>query len=158
MKGKNNHKKAFVNLNHARTQEQVKVMTQIIQDGVCPFCPQYLLKYHSKPIIKETTHWFLTENMSPYEGTAFHLMLISKRHFTMPGEMKATESTDLFKLIGWTTDKFKINGGALLIRFGENAMTGGSVDHFHVHIIVGEADQNDKDADKIKIKVGYKKK
>lgn len=158
MKEENNSQKSFVNLQHARTQEQIDVMTQIEKDGVCPFCPEYLLKYHSKPIIKETMHWFLTENMSPYEGTAHHLMLMAKRHYTMPGEMTAEESKDLFELIGWATDKFNIDGGALLMRFGDNDMTGGSVDHFHVHIIVGNADRGDEGAEKIKVKVGYKKK
>lgn len=157
MTAENSNNKAYVNLRHARTKEQVEVMTQIIKDGVCPFCPDYLLKYHSKPIIKETRHWFLTENMSPYEGTAHHLMLISKRHFTMPGKMKATESKELFEITGWVTDKLKIHGGALLMRFGDNEITGGSVDHFHVHIIVGNATRSDEGVEKIKTKVGYKK-
>ena len=92
-------KKTFVNLKHARTQEQIDVMTQIEKDGVCPFCMENFLKYHPKPILDENENWVVTENMSPYEGTVHHFLFVCKRHFTMPNGMKDEEKKSLFDLI-----------------------------------------------------------
>ena len=133
-------KKNFVNLNNARTEEQKILMEQIEKDGVCPFCSDYLIKYHPKPIIKETAYWFVTENMSPYEGTKFHFLFIAKRHFTMPEEMTKLELEDWHNLINWLIHKKEIKGGALLNRFGDTHFNGASVDHYHTHLIVGDVD------------------
>ena len=154
MKRKN---KIFVDLNHARNDRQREIMEKIAKDGVCPFCPENLLKYHSKPIIKETDWWFLTENMNPYEGARVHLLLIYKKHVELPNDVSPEGLKDLFGLIDWAIKKFKIAGGALLIRFGETGYAGGSVNHLHVHLIAGSAKINDPDAESLKVKVGYKR-
>ena len=39
----------------------------------------------------------------------------------------------------------------------DSALTGGSVDHFHAQLLVGNAKGTDKEYDKMKIKLGYKK-
>jgi len=147
--------KSFVNLKHARTEEQVKVMTQIQKDGVCPFCLEHFLKYHPKPIIDQNDFWLVTENMSPYEGSVHHFLFVCKRHFTMPNEMTGQERIALFDLVGLMIEKNKILGGSILIRFGDTRFTGASVDHFHAHLVVG--DTNDEDRESLKTKIGYKK-
>jgi diadenosine tetraphosphate (Ap4A) HIT family hydrolase len=148
-------KKSFVNLKHARTKEQVEVMTQIEKDGVCPFCMEHFLKYHPKPLISENDSWVVTENMSPYEGSVFHFLFVSKRHYTMPGEMNDKERIDLFSLISQMISENNILGGSILIRFGDTRFTGASVDHFHAHLIIG--DTNDEGREKLRTKIGYKK-
>lgn len=148
-------KKSFVNLKHARTQEQIDVMQQIEKDGVCPFCMEHFLKYHSKPLLAENNSWVATENMSPYEGSVHHFLFVCKRHFTMPTEMTNEEKKSLFDLINHMITTNNILGGAILIRFGDMRYTGGSVDHFHAHLIIG--DTNDEEREKLKVKVGYKK-
>ncbi len=153
MSEKNKTKTSFVNLANARTHEQIKVMTQIEKDGVCPFCEKYFTKYHPKKIIKKTKSWFFTENMSPYEGTRHHFLLVCRRHLNMPGDLNLDELGDLFSLIKWSTKRYKISGGSLLIRFGDPNLTGGSVDHLHLHIIVGQPKRNTSQS--IKVKVGY---
>lgn len=156
MEKKEEKNKDYVELIHARTREQIEVMTQIKKDGVCPFCTEHLLKYHPKPILKETAWWFLTENMSPYEGTRVHLIQIYKLHVTFPGEVKKEAWPDFFKLIDWTIKKYNVEGGSILMRFGNMKMTGGSVDHFHAHLIVGNTDIHDPDKESLKVKLGYR--
>ncbi len=148
--------KAFVDLNHARNDEQKKLMEQIKEDGVCPFCPDHLRTYHPRPIIEETDHWFVTTNMNPYEGTSLHLLFILKRHITKPSEMIAEETVDLFKLIGEIEKKEILPAGAILLRFGDTAYTGGSVDHFHAHLLSYPAKHGEGES--VKVKVGYKNK
>lgn len=148
-------KKSFVNLKHARTQEQIDVMTQIEKDGVCPFCMENFLKYHPKPILNENEFWVVTENMSPYEGTVHHFLFVCKRHFTMPTEMKSEERVSFFDLVNSMIEKNNIVGGSMLIRFGDMDYTGASVDHFHAHLVVGV--KNDGTQEKMKQKMGFKK-
>lgn len=153
MTEKNNAQINFVNLTHARTPEQIKVMTQIQKDGVCPFCEEHFTKYHPKKILKKNNNWFFTENMSPYEGTKYHFLMVCRRHLTMVGDLKSKELTDLSSLIKWAANKYQIKGGSLLIRFGDPNLTGGSVDHLHVHLIVGKS-KNQKSLP-LRVKVGY---
>jgi diadenosine tetraphosphate (Ap4A) HIT family hydrolase len=144
----------YLDFNHTRTPEQIKVMRKIVEDGVCPFC--HFATYHCKPIFKETKWWYVSENMSPYEGTKIHLIFVYKKHATMTSEISTEAAKDLFSLIGWAEKRYKMKGGSFFVRFGATEMTGGSVDHYHVQLIVGNAKGTDKKCDKLKVKLGYK--
>ena len=142
---------------NARTEEQKKLMAQIESDGVCPFCSEHFRRYHPKPILKESDFWFVTENMSPYEGTKIHLIFVYKKHVTLTSEIEPEATKDLFELISWAEKKYRMVGGSFFVRFGKSEITGGSVDHFHAQLIVGNAKGTDKKYDKLKVKLGYKK-
>jgi len=144
----------FLDFNHARTPEQIEVMRRIVEDGVCPFC--HFTTYHSKPIIKETDWWYVSENMSPYDGTKLHLIFVYKKHATLSSEIDPEAAKELFELIGWAEKEFAIIGGSFFVRFGKTEYTGGSVDHYHVQLIVGTAKGTDAEYDKLKVKLGYK--
>jgi diadenosine tetraphosphate (Ap4A) HIT family hydrolase len=148
-------KKSFVNLKHARTKEQIEVMTRIEKDGVCPFCMEHFLKYHPKPLIKENKNWVVTENMSPYEGSVYHFLFVCKRHLTLPTDLTDEEKKSLFDLINTMIKDNSIAGGSIVIRFGDTRFTGASVDHFHAHLVIG--DTNDENREALKTKIGYKK-
>lgn len=148
-------KKGYLDFNHARTKKQIEVMNKIVEDGVCPFC--HFPKYHIKPILKETAWWYVSENMAPYEGTKIHLMFVYKEHATLASEIKPEATKDLFELIGWAEKEYKLEGGAFFVRFGKSEYTGGSVDHFHVQLLQGNAKGTDENCEKLKVKLGYKK-
>lgn len=149
--------KSKTGLNHenARTEEQKKLMAQIEHDGVCPFCAEHFTTYHPKPILKDTDYWFVTENMSPYEGTSLHLLFVYKpSHITKPEEMKIGALEDLFSLMTWATATFEILGGSFFMRFGDTRFNGSSVEHLHAHLISGG--QNSDTAEAIRVKLGWK--
>ena len=150
-------KKGYLDFNHARTLEQIELMKKIMADGVCPFCPEYLLKYHPKPILKEGKWWYVSENMSPYEGTRVHLMFFYKKHTNLTSEIDPEAAKELFDLIGWAEKEYEMEGGSFFVRFGKSEYTGGSVDHYHVQMLVGDAKGTDVEHDKLKVKLGYKK-
>lgn len=128
-------------LSNARTPEQMELMKKIIADGVCPFCAEYFTKYHPKPVIKETTYWFLAENMSPYAGTKHHFIFVYKpKHIRDIFELDATALSDLFSLVCFTIEKYKLLGGSFFIRFGDHRYTGASVEHLHAHLLMGDGD------------------
>jgi ATP adenylyltransferase len=134
-------KKSGLLLSNARTPEQKELMEKIIADGVCPFCAEHFRKYHPKPILKETEHWFFTENMSPYKGTKHHFIFVYKpRHIREISEVPADALADLFALASSAAKENGFPGGAFFIRFGDHHYTGGSVEHLHAHLLQGDAD------------------
>jgi ATP adenylyltransferase len=143
--------------NEARTDEQKKLMAQIEADGVCPFCSGYFVQYHPKPILKETDNWFVTTNMSPYEGTTMHFLFVYKpMHTNSPTDVTPEASAELFALVSEVITQYNIPGGGFFMRFGEGGYNGSSVEHLHAHLIVGQ--QKSEDAEGLRVKLGYKKK
>ncbi|MCF7816115.1 MAG: hypothetical protein K9M10_00085 [Candidatus Pacebacteria bacterium] len=140
---------------NARTDEQKNLMAKIESDGVCPFCAEHFTKYHPKPILEETDFWFVTENMSPYEGTKYHFLFVYKpSHITKTQEMDSGALKDLYSLLDWATTTYDIQGGSFFMRFGDTAYNGSSVEHLHAHLIVGGT-QNETD-EAIRVKLGWK--
>ena len=75
----------------------------------------------------------------------------------MPSEMNPEAAKELFELVSWFEKENKLEGGSFFIRFGKSEITGGSVDHLHAQLLVGNAKGTDKKYDKLKVKLGYKK-
>lgn len=147
--------KTGLNHDNARTEEQKRLMARIEKDGVCPFCAEHFRKYHPKPILKETDYWFVTENMSPYEGTSLHILFVYKpEHATHPEEISPEAFADLHNLLQWTTTTYDVEGGSFFMRFGNTAYNGSSVAHLHAQLIVGKA--QDVTSEPLKIKLGWK--
>jgi len=143
----------FVNLESARTEEQKLLMKKIMEDGVCPFCKEHFKDYHPKTILRETEHWFFTENISPYVGTKYHFLFVSKpTHISQPSDLSSEAIVDLFALLNKAIDENKILGGSFLMRFGDPKHNGSSVEHLHAHLIVG--DVNDPDHEPVRVKLG----
>lgn len=141
-----------LNMDNARTREQKELMEKIARDGVCPFCAEHFVKYHPKPIIKETPYWYFTENMSPYEGTKYHFILVYKtKHTNDLGDVESEAVQDLWTLVKWAVQKYNIVGGAFAMRFGDTHFNGSSVTHLHAHIIMGDVDAPGHQAVRMKL-------
>lgn len=137
--------KQFVNrqnTTHRPSGKYTNVIEGIQKDGVCPFCPEQLKKYHKKPIIIESKHWLVTENMYPYEGASHHLLLIHKNHIENFSEITKDAWQDLQKIVNQITETKSILGATFLMRFGETAYTGASVSHLHAQLVSGNEDES----------------
>lgn len=126
----------FVNLENARFDDQKDVMQSIIEDGVCPFCQESLKKYHKSEILKSGEHWLLTYNQWPYANTKLHLLAIAKYHATDLSGMKPGSAEELFDMLRWAEDFYKISFGGICMRFGDIKQNGATIDHLHAHLIV----------------------
>jgi diadenosine tetraphosphate (Ap4A) HIT family hydrolase len=147
--------KTGLNHSEARTEEQRALMATIEADGVCPFCKEHFKKYHPKPVLKETDYWFVTENMSPYEGTSLHTIFVYKpKHISKPQDISPEAAQDLFSLISQITEEGGIEGGSFFMRFGDPQWNGGSVEHLHAHVIAGT--KKGEDTEKMKVTLGWK--
>lgn len=141
----------------ARTEKQKKLMAQIEADGVCPFCAEHFARYHPEPILKETENWFVTTNMSPYEGTTKHFLFVYKlEHTNSPADVTPEAGAELFSLMSEIIHTHDIPGGGFFMRFGEGGYNGSSVEHLHAQLVVGV--QKSDETEGLKVKLGYKQK
>ena len=145
-------KKKLLNIKHTRHPNQKTKMKQLLKEGVCPFCPKYLEKYHDSPILKKGKYWSITLNDYPYSETKYHFLIISKKHLVKASEISRLAGTELIDHLNWLSKKYKINTGIFLMRFGDTKKTGATVEHLHYHLIVGSR----KDQ-ALQFFVGYKK-
>lgn len=145
--------KELINLAHVRTSHQKETMERIAKDGVCPFCPEHLLKYHTKPIIEAREWWTLTENFAPYEGAKIHLLAIAIPHVKSLADLPPAAGAELISIFSDYIKKHNIPGGSLLMRFGDTEITGGTVSHLHVQFVVG-CPRTDS-SKKIETRIGY---
>jgi ATP adenylyltransferase len=132
--------KKFVDIENARYDDQRQVMQEIIKAGHCPFCPENFIQYNTDPFVKEGEHWFLVPNRWPYENTKQHFLLITKAHVEAFAELSPDASAELFKLAAWAIAEYKIDGGALALRFGDTNYSAGSVQHMHAQLIQPDID------------------
>lgn len=147
--------KTFVNLQHARFEKQRRMLEQIEKDGVCPFCPEHLSKYHENPIIKESRHWSITKNDHPYENTRIHLLAVLKTHAEELSELEPAAWQELLELVQWAVQEYKITGGVVGLRFGDTNTSGATVKHLHVHLITAKiTDREDPDYKPVRFRVG----
>lgn len=124
-------------------EKYIGALTQIMKDGVCPFCPEQLAKYHKNPILQEGTFWLVTESMYPYKGAKPHLLLIHKNHISTLEELVPEAWTEFYSLVKELIKKHSIKGGTTFIRFGDIKYTGASVSHLHGHIVSSDPDSSD---------------
>jgi len=146
--------KSPVNLNHSRGENQRKNMEESLKVGVCLFCPKHIKKYHSSPIEKNGKFWMVTKNDYPYEGTKHHYLFIYRKHIDSLAKITTEGMKEFLVHLKWLEKKFKIQGGSILMRFGDSNRTSATITHLHAHLIVGGKGPN---RDRISTFVGYKK-
>lgn len=133
----------FVNPNNAGRPGD-DLYTNFIKDiaerGECPFCAENLANYHKNPILYETDHWLLTDNMYPYKGAVQHLLIIHRDHIESIEEVGPDAWRELQQVIKYAKKLRGIKGGALLMRFGKTAYTGATVAHLHAQMVAGSGE------------------
>ena len=133
------NKKDFVDLNNARPGIYQKVIEDIHKSSICPFCAEHIKKIHKNPI-REEGSWLITNNMYPYKPSKNHLLIIHKKHIEHINELSDEAWHELFKIVKEENNKLKIDGGTLMMRFGDSKYTGSSVSHLHCHIVQSDPD------------------
>lgn len=131
-----------IDITNVRLPEQEKVMKQIERDGVCPFCPENLHRYHTEPILKEGAFWIITKNRWPYAGTVQHFLAISKAHVTNLTKLDPEAGKELVALFQEIAKEYNVRGGGMAMRFGGEGYAS-SVKHLHAHLIQPDIENPD---------------
>lgn len=141
----------YVNLASARSDDQRKVLARITEDGVCPFCPDHLARYHTQKILRRGIHWVLTPNQWPYDHTQTHLIAIATTHVEYLADVENDAFAELLEHFKWAEKEYSVDFGAMVMRFGDTKRNGASVRHLHAHFIV--PDKNRPDGVHVRVKV-----
>lgn len=144
--------KKLINVGSARTDHQRQVMEEIKEQDICPFCEENLRKFHKREILKKGKHWVLTPNQWPYDFTKLHLIAIARKHVEHLNDLPPDAFAELFELFQWAEQKYKLDHGAVAMRFGNVEGTGSTVLHLHAHLIVSDYDQPDYET--VRFRVG----
>ena len=99
-------------------------------NGRCPFCT---LK--KSEILKENKTCAIILCRMPYiEG---HLLIIPKRCISEYYQLKLPEKKDIERLLSWAIKNIKKKYGnfSVMYREGDSAVVGGSIKHFHIHLL-----------------------
>ncbi len=120
---------------NARNETYKKQLQQILESGICPFCPDGVT-VKDQPIIKENQSWFATYNAHPLANTITHIMVTAKRHFTTIDDLSPNEWADFVEIKKSLKEIANMTGDVTYGRSGEPLVTGATVSHFHFHIIV----------------------
>ena len=112
-----------------------KVIKDIAEKKVCPFCPEQLKNFHKNPILSEGNFWLATDNMYPYKGAKTQILFIHKAHITSISEITEKAWAELRELINKMVSERKVPGGTFMMRFGDTRFTGATVTHLHAQII-----------------------
>lgn len=149
-------RRSYVYLEHARHDDQRAAMGEIERAGVCPFCPENQGRFPFEPAVWEGKYWVLVPNRWPYEFTKLHLMAVLDRHARMLSELTVEEWAELQTCLAWAEQTYRLDSGAIGVRFGDPAKNGASVDHLHAHLIVADPDVSRPGYERVKFPMGPK--
>lgn len=120
---------------HARSPEQAAKMERL--GDQCLFCDA---DDDDWPVLHRTEHWTIAPNGYPYAGTRHHLLLVPVEHVTDLVDLDAATHADFWTALAWARDELGLTHYSLGARCGDCALTGGTIAHVHVHLVVGDVD------------------
>lgn len=151
---------AEVRIDNARDPEQERRMRLLAETGQCHFCGDISGK-HTAPIIFQNLRWFVVANDFPYEGSVHHYLIVSKAHAKKISDLFLEAQVDLFEAIRWLEAHLNVTGYSMFVRSGDMSYTSATLDHLHIHFLVGVEKPNPGEKDKpetvIFAPLGYKK-
>lgn len=127
----------------ARVPAQKAQMRDLESRGVCAFCPEHISKETREPVELETRHWLVRKNDYPYKNTSLHLLLVSKTHVKSVSELSQPAQAEFLSVITKVEKKFGLKSYAVGMRSGDMHFNGGSVEHLHAHIVVGDSNASE---------------
>lgn len=144
--------------NHAaaRQPHQLNRMKDLAERGVCAFCIEHIRQETTLPIELETEHWVVKRNDYPYERTTLHLLVIPKMHVKTISELPKEAQNEFLPTIAQVEKQYELTSYAVGMRSGDMHYNGGSVEHLHAHIIVG--DPKHKNPDPVRFKMSSRPK
>lgn len=152
---------SLVRLDNARDPEQLRRMKELEEKGECHFCGDVSQK-HTAPIVYQNMRWFVVANDFPYSESVHHYLVVSKKHFTKVTDLFLEAQVDLFDALRWLERFLEYPAGySIFVRSGDMAYTSGTLDHLHIHFLVGTEksyQEKDRSEDVIYVPLAYKKK
>ncbi|GAA0811370.1 HIT family protein [Spirilliplanes yamanashiensis] len=127
---------SFYHLENSRSEEQTAEMRRLDAAGVCLFCPGHLEA--NQEVLHRAAHWAVTPNRFPYPNAARHLLLVPDAHVTGMTQLAPAARLGFFTALEWVEAQFGLVHYGVGVRNGDSPLTGSTIRHLHVHVIVGD--------------------
>lgn len=120
---------------NARNYTYYCSMIKQIKSNDCPFCK---IDDRLNEILLVTGDWQVWECPEEFKAKNLerHFVLSPKKHITDLKEMGQRDWLDLTDLIKEITEKYKLVGGAVMMRFGDPRRNAQSIRHLHCNLYV----------------------
>jgi diadenosine tetraphosphate (Ap4A) HIT family hydrolase len=115
-------------------------MRRLEAAGRCIFCPRTSEDPADPDLLRRLGNWAVRRNAYPYRGTRHHLLLAPTEHVRDLLDLSAATQHGFWDALRWVRDEFDLQFYGLGARCGDCALTGGTIEHVHVHVVVGEVD------------------
>jgi len=130
---------ALYNFGAARSEAQLADMKDLDGRGICIFCPEHIREDKNK-LVLETEYWMVKPNSFPYKNTKLHLLIIPKAHVPTINELPAKAQNLFLSVVAQLEKTYKLDSYAIGMRAGDMRYNGGSIEHLHAHLVVGDTD------------------
>lgn len=120
---------------NGRTIEYQNDLTEILESGRCPFCPDGVT-WTRQEIYMSDECWIITKNVHPLNGSRFHFLIVPRRHVTLFSHLTPAEIISLQGFLMRIKENNSCNGIVWYCREGNPITTGATVQHFHIQLIV----------------------
>ncbi len=148
-------KGAYVYLENYREDDQYKAMKEILDEGICPFCPEHLPRYLQKPTMWQGKFWTVKEPTWPYKNTQLHYVAVLTYHGEKLQDVVSEAAAEIFQIGSWIEKPRGTEFGGLGMRFGRLPVNGGTVRHLHPHFLSAKiTDREHPDYKPVRLRVG----
>lgn len=130
---------ALYNFDAARSEAQLADMQDLAERGICIFCPEHIQEDSNK-LVLDSDHWMVKPNSFPYKNTKLHLLIIPRLHVSTIQELPVEAQNSFLAVVSQLEVMYKLASYALGMRSGDMRYNGGSMEHLHAHLVVGETD------------------
>ncbi len=130
---------SLYHLGNARHPEQAERMRQLEAAGTCLFCPG-LDDPDDPQVVLATPDWVVRHNDFPYAGTRLHLLIVPRRHVPDLLDLTDAELAAFWEVGRELRERYALSFYGLGARCGDCRYTGGTIEHVHVHLVVGDVD------------------
>lgn len=127
-------------LSNYRTEEQLDDMLALEAGGICIFCPAELDRDPHQRVVHRNEHWTVTPNKFPYRGTRLHLLLVPYAHVADLIDLDPDAQAAFWDALAWVRKEYGVTSYGLGARNGDGRFTGATIEHVHVHVLVGDVD------------------
>ncbi len=127
-----------MNVGNARDPEQARRMKLLNEKGLCYLCKHGTTEDRNLPITKtEGNLWYVMQNDFPLPGTNHHYMFVPRRHVLFEHELTNEEFAEYRDLLANLVKELNLAGYSTFTRNGDGNITGATIPHTHIHLIVG---------------------
>jgi ATP adenylyltransferase len=131
---------SLYHFDNARNAEQLSQMRRLDAEATCLFCPEHLGNGHVHRILGRTSAWSIIANRYPYKETKLHLLLIPDQHVADILDLSDASLADFWIALAWIRRTYTLEYYGVAMRCGDCRYTGGTIQHVHVHVIVGDVE------------------